>query len=168
MIDDWITIYDLKQDKRHIKLVQDASLHRPDAGLVSKPALFGSRAWWNHVGTDSLPVHTLRGIVTRVYMGGHNDYPEFEMDDGVAKTRWGRLGEDSAYTPGRPIRIRYVEMKFKKGIPRLSNVSKCVLTVDVGLQKEIGQPESGHVRKSAASLRSAADLRRSLSTLFAT
>ena len=138
---DWITIYDLKQDKRLIQLVQDASLHRDDAGLQSRPALFGSREWWKHVGTATLPIHTLEGTITRVYMSGHNDFPEFEMDDGQERTKWERRGEDSAYTVGRPIRIRYVEMKYKKGVPGLGNVSTCILSVEVGLQQSISQPE---------------------------
>jgi len=33
-------------------------------------------------------------------MSGHNDFPEFEMDDGHARTKWMRYGEDSAYTIG--------------------------------------------------------------------
>jgi len=44
-MDDYITIYDLKRDKHHIEIVQNASLHRDDCGLVTKPALFGSREW---------------------------------------------------------------------------------------------------------------------------
>lgn len=134
-MNDYITIYDLKRDKRHIKNVQNASLHRDDCGLVTEPELFGSSKWWKLVGTDQLSIHTLEGKITKVYMSGHNDFPEFEMDDGNEKTKWMRRGEDSAYTVGRPIRMKYVEMKFKKGCVGSSNISQCILTIEVALEK---------------------------------
>jgi hypothetical protein len=88
------------------------------------------------VGTDILPIRTFEGVITRVYMSGQgNNFPEFEMDDGRQKSRWMRVGEDSAYKVGRSIRIRYVEMKFKRPCKVLGPVSECVLTVEVGLEK---------------------------------
>jgi hypothetical protein len=131
-MDDYITIYELKYDDNHIKITQDASLHRDNCGLVTEPALFGSSEWWCLVGTDRLPRHTQEGTITRVYMSGHNDFPEFEMDDGHEKTKWMRQGDDSAYTVGRKIRIQYVEMLFKRRVKGLGDKSKCVLTIEVG------------------------------------
>ncbi len=139
MTDKYTTIYDLKRDEREIMLVQNASLHRDDCGLATSPALFGSAEWFGMVGTDALPVHTLEGKITRVYMSGHNDFPEFEMDDGVEKTKWMRRGENPAYIAGRRIRIRYVEMKWKRPLKGLGPTDECVLTVEVGIEKEISQ-----------------------------
>ncbi len=126
-----ITIYNLKMDKRWIDLVQNASLHRDDCGLTTEPALFGTPEWWSFVGTEKLPVHTVEGVITRVYMSGHNDFPEFEVDDGTEMMRWERRGEDSAFTVGRRVRIRYVEMAFKRPIRGLGKRSKDVLTIEV-------------------------------------
>ena len=136
-MNDYITIYDLKRNRRHIKDVQNASLHSDDCGLVTKPELFGSSKWWKLVGTDQLPIHTLEGIITKVYMSGHNDFPEFEMDDGNKKTTWMRRGEDSAYMVGRPIRMKYVEMKYKKPINCLPPFSQCILSIEVGMEEHL-------------------------------
>ena len=126
-----ITIYNLKMDKRWIELVQNASLHRDDCGLTTEPTLFGTPEWWSFVGTEKLPVHTIEGVITRVFISGHNDFPEFEVDDGTEKTHWERRGEDSAFTVGRRIRIRYVEMAFKRPVRGLGKRSKDVLTIEV-------------------------------------
>ncbi len=130
----FVTIYDFRRDKRQIEILQEASLHRDDCGLVTTPALVGSPEWWELVGTEALPVHTIEGTISRVYMSGHNDFPEFEIDAGETKTQWMRQGEDTAYTVGRPIRLRYVEMKFKKRIKALPPVSRCELTIEVGTE----------------------------------
>jgi len=132
----FITIYDFRRDKRQIELMQKASLHRDDCGLVTKPALVGSAEWWEMVGTDVLPIYEIEGKISRVYMSGHNDFPEFEIDDGKAKTRWMRQGDDPAYTVGHPIRLRYVQMAFKRPIKALPPVSSCVITIEVGKEMD--------------------------------
>ncbi|GEM_PF-4029771 len=69
-------------------------------------------------------------------MSGHNDFAEFEIDDGKTKTRWMRQGDDAAYTVGRPIRLRYVEMAFKRPIKALPPMSRCVITIEVATEMD--------------------------------
>ncbi len=47
-------------------------------------------------------------------MSGHNDWPEFEIDDGAKKTRWTREGSNEMYRVGRRVRLKYVLQKPKK------------------------------------------------------
>jgi len=103
-----LKIYDLKHDSRKIALIQKATLDTKDYGLVPKPALFGSAAWWKAIENNGIPIHTVEGIVSRVYMSGHNDYPEFEIDDGQELTQWTREGKDDAYVVGKRVRLMYV------------------------------------------------------------
>jgi hypothetical protein len=114
MPDEFVKIYDLKQDHRKINLVQKATLETKDYGLVPEPALFGSPDWWRAVEENLIPVHTIEGIISRVYMSGHNDYPEFEIDDGQKKTQWTREGKDEAYVVGRRVKLKYVFQKPKR------------------------------------------------------
>lgn len=115
MPDEFVKIYDLKQDNRKIGLIQKATLETKDYGLVPKPALFGSADWWRAIENNVIPIHTIEGIISRVYMSGHNDYPEFEIDDGQKKTQWTREGKDEAYVVGRRIKLMYVFQKLKRG-----------------------------------------------------
>lgn len=146
----FITIYDFRRDKRQIEIMQNASLHRDDCGLVTTPALVGSPEWWDLVGTERLPIHTIEGKISGVYMSGHNDFPEFEIDDGVTKTQWMRQGDDAAYTVGRFIRLRYVEMAFKRKLKSLLPVSRCEILIEVGTEMELSNMSVDHYGSPAA------------------
>ena len=129
-----VNVYDLGGDCQGIESTQEASL-QGDYGLDTKPALFGSNGWWQLLGTEKLPLYTIEGVISEVYMSGHNDFPEFEVDDGTVRTQWMRLGDDSVYFVGRPVRLQYVEMKFKKVAgkrPVTDDVCECVVRIDMG------------------------------------
>jgi hypothetical protein len=109
-----VAVYELRRDLRLIEMVQKATLHRDDAGLVPEHGLFGSDEWWAAIADGSLPTHTVRGRISSVFMSGHNDFPEFEVDDGSARTTWKREGDDSFYQVGRAVQIDYVLTRFKR------------------------------------------------------
>jgi len=114
MTDELVKIYELKQDHRRIGLIQKACLESKENGFVTEHALFGSADWWRAIEENVIPVHTIEGIISRVHMSGHNDYPEFEIDDGQEKTRWTREGTDKAYVVGRRVKLKYVFQKPKR------------------------------------------------------
>ena len=128
MESDLIKIYDLKMDKERVRQIQKATLETTEFGLVPDPALFGSDEWWGAIKLGRIPVQTVKGVISRVFMSGHNDFPEFEIDDGKEKTQWERRGIEEAYTVGRSVLLKYVIQKFKKSIPSLK-VSKSVLEI---------------------------------------
>ena len=108
-----ITVYDLRDDTLGIESTQRTSL-QSDYGIEPKPALFGSDEWWRILGTEELPLFTIEGVISKVYMSGHNDFPEFELKSGSTKTHWMRLGNDSVYVIGRPMQISYTFLKLKE------------------------------------------------------
>jgi len=111
---DWIKVYDLAEDKKLIAEVQNATLNTKDYGLVPEIALFGSKEWWNTIEKGIIPTYEINGIISRVYMSGHNNWPEFEIDSDGKKTSWARMGIDELYRAGCKVKLEYVVQKAKK------------------------------------------------------
>ncbi len=109
-----IKIYDLRHDRRTITLIQDATLNTEDCGLKLEQGLFGSQEWWQAIEQGVIPKKQIEGVISRVYMSGHNDFPEFEVTSETAKTNWERKGNDTYFVVGRRAKILYVTQKFKK------------------------------------------------------
>lgn len=108
---DWVKAYDLAEDVETIQLVQRATLNTREFGLEPEIALYGSEEWWRAVNDGRIPMYVVNGVISRVYMTGHGDWPEFEVDDGNEGSRWTRVGEQSLYEPGRKVKIEYVLQK---------------------------------------------------------
>ena len=134
-------IYSLREDRDHINAVQRATLETTDLGLVPDPWLFGSLDWWEGVGSGDIPIQTVVGQISHVFMSGHNDYPEFEIDDGASKTHWTRQTSEvpgsalsrrqmaDLYREGARVRLSYVLQRFKKPLAGLGPHSKCVIEI---------------------------------------
>jgi hypothetical protein len=77
-----------------------------------------SDEWWNHIEQGDLRTYTLRGVITRIYMGSMNDWPEFEIraDEG-GLSQWTREANSKelsrAYAPNRRAEIDYVLQKHR-------------------------------------------------------
>jgi len=105
---DMIQVYDLRRNRNRVADVQHATLHTDRYGIVPDHGLFGSDEWWQAIGSGAIETHTVEGHISRVYMSGHNDFPEFEVDDGSSRTQWERFGDDDWYVVGRRIRVDFV------------------------------------------------------------
>lgn len=88
MNDNWIKVYELSQDLETMALIQKASQQTADFGFVPEVALFGSDDWWAAVEDGRIERYTIEGVVTRLYMSGHGDWPEFEVESGKEITCW--------------------------------------------------------------------------------
>jgi hypothetical protein len=77
-------------------------------GLEPEVALYGSDEWWRAVEDGRIPTHVVSGVISRIYLTGHGDWPEFELDSGHEKSRWTRAGDPSLYESGRAVRLEYV------------------------------------------------------------
>ena len=110
--------YDLRQDSQRVSAVQNATMTTDRYGIVPEHGLLGSEEWWQAIESGLIQVNRLEGTVSRVYMSGHNDFPEFEVDDGNSKTRWERYGKESEYLEGQHVVIEYVQTKsrFTQGL----------------------------------------------------
>ena len=106
-------VYDLRSDQRYISDVQDATLTTKNFGITQDHGLFGSTNWWKAVESGELPLHKMEGILSRVYMSGHNDFAEFELSDGVRKQSWARRGPDGQHVEGAPAMVEYVHTKSR-------------------------------------------------------
>jgi hypothetical protein len=62
-----VRVYDLRDDRERVELMQAASLNRPDLGLTIEPALVGSDQWWAIIKDRSLPETVIDCVITRVY-----------------------------------------------------------------------------------------------------
>ena len=118
-------IYSLKSDARHIENVQKATLETESYGIVSEHGLFGSSEWWDALKSGEIKIHALEGVISKVYMSGHNDFPEFKIEAAGNVTSWERKGNIALYKEGVPVKIEYVLTKSKydqKFSPTILNV----------------------------------------------
>lgn len=126
-------IYNLKNDVNRIKMIQEASLDKSlQSGLkIENGLLFGTKEWFNAIENCIIVKHTVKGIISRVYMSGHNDYPEFEIESNEDKTTWTREGIDKAYKIGKSVELIYVEQKYKRPTDVTGSISKCVIEIKI-------------------------------------
>ena len=133
MVIKWIKVYDLAQDKELLAKIQKATLNTDNYGFVSEIALFGSEEWWSAIKKGLIPKYEIFGTISRIYMSGHNDWPEFEIDSGREKTSWTRVGNDEFYKVGSKVKLEYVIQKAKKswtGIPYQKKVLSVYIKED--------------------------------------
>ncbi len=57
---------------------QKASRGTTDFGYVPEIAIFGSADWWAAVEDGRIERHMIEGVISRLYMTGHGDWPEVE------------------------------------------------------------------------------------------
>jgi len=113
-----IIVYQLRRDKQQIEAVQRATTTTRKFGIMRTHGLFGSDEWWKNIESRKLAVHTLSGIIARLYMGGMRDRPEFivRSDDGK-ESSWLRQANskelDEFYSVGRQIEIDYVLQRHR-------------------------------------------------------
>ncbi len=113
-----ITVYQLRQNKRQIESVQQATLKTLKFGIAQTHGLFGSDEWWKNIESGKLAVHTLKGVITRLFLGGMRDTEEFTMrlETGEELT-WLRYADNKElfgfYAVGRQIEIDYVLQRHR-------------------------------------------------------
>jgi len=93
--------------------------------------LFGTKEWFDAIEHEIIPKYLVKDIISKVYMSGHNDYPEFEVENSEGKTVWTRLGYDAAYQVGKKVELIYVEQKYKRPTDITGAISKCVIEIRV-------------------------------------
>ncbi len=73
--------------------------------------MFGTSEWINNLRNDNL-IETIEGKISSLYFSGHNDFAEFEIDNGVSKYNFERLGNEELYKIGLDFRIECVKAKY--------------------------------------------------------
>lgn len=137
---DWQQVYELKQDTGYVAAVQKATLTTDEFGIEPTNGLLGSSEWWREIERGNLPLQTLKGTITRVFMGSMGDWPEFEMqtDDGslLEFTRYQNAPDGSAdhlYAVGRQIEVDFVWQQFRPKAPDwgLPKEQRCVIAIRI-------------------------------------
>jgi len=114
-----VTVYKLADDRDSIARIQKATLTTDDFGIRQTHGLFGSPEWWAKIASGELLLETIRGTISKVYMGSMGDWPEFQVEtsDGTKEsfTRWvSRREMDREYRNGRLVEIDFVWQFHKK------------------------------------------------------
>ena len=127
-------VYELSADEEYVNQMQDASVNRPDLGLVPDP-LVGGPEWWNEIKSGGRPTHHVEGTIVSAYWAGMGDWPEFRIRaaDGAEST-WTRQGDVRRYVEGLRAQVEYVEHAWKRGgeaAMGLGDASKIVLRITV-------------------------------------
>jgi len=140
-----VTIYCLKDDKKYLSDLQNASKDlRPDIGLeISEFGLIGNPDWWEAVQDGRIPTEVVEGKVSKVYKTGHNDFPQFDIDSNGKITSWMQYGNWQYYKVGNIIKISYVLQKFKKPLKGVGDSTQVVLTVEAQNVDVIKEPFKG-------------------------
>jgi len=136
-----VQVYGLRFDDDYVSKVQSATLGATGAGLVPDPHLYGSAEWWASIESGNIPVRAITGTISRVFMSGHNDYPEFEIDSDGQKTCWTRTTSAipdcdltrgqlaNLYRIGASVKLSYVEQRFKTPLKGVGEHSECILEI---------------------------------------
>lgn len=127
------TVYRLRDDWNKIQRLQAASsdAKSPNGLKVENGLLVGTDEWFNAIDSRQIDKITLRGTITKVFMSGHNDMPEFEMEANGEKTNWPRCGKDEFYKEGKAIELTFVKQKFKRPIGILGPTSHLVTQIRI-------------------------------------
>lgn len=107
-------MYDLRNDSVRVRQIQEATLTRPDVGLLPEPALFGSADWWAAVEDGRVPTRTVEGRVSEVRWESMGDWPgwTFTAVDGEA-SNWTREGDYTRYVEGLAARLTIAVVSWK-------------------------------------------------------
>ena len=138
-----IHIYDARKNKRGAKLSQNTTLNSENGLDLLDGLLCYSPSWFEAIEEGRIPVEKAQGKITRVYVSGHNDYPEFELSEAGNISNWTRYGTetylrkalyDRFYKVGNTVRITYVLHPWKPDPDNRwlnDGPAKIVLTVEI-------------------------------------
>jgi hypothetical protein len=79
---------------------------------------FASSGVSDRVASGEIPLHTSRGVITKLYMGSMNDWPEFTMrSDSGEESSWSRYGipEEMADTTNRAAGLKLITCSNRAG-----------------------------------------------------
>jgi hypothetical protein len=127
-MDRWQKVYDLADDQDRIVAARQTTASPGVFGLAPGPAPFGSADWWQSIEDGQIVKHSVSGVIVKLYMTGHGDWPQFDLEGDGVKTSWTRLGDQSAYREGREARVDYVELKTKNVLLGKTH-QRCVLKI---------------------------------------
>lgn len=127
------TAYKFQEDIEAIKRVQEVSGDpKSDYGFKTENDLFiGTKEWFQATEDGRISKETLIGTISKVYIAGHNDWPEIEIKSKDGISIWTREGIDKLYKVGKRIEIDFVIQKLKRPWEMLGSTTKKVLEIRI-------------------------------------
>jgi hypothetical protein len=130
------TVYQFKHNKRQIAAIQNATRTTEEFGIEPTHGVVGTDEWWSNIQSGRLLVHTLRGLISRVYMGSMRDWPEFSLTVPTGETtNWTREADSDElfqmYVEGRAIELDYVLQNHRKKSWDKGSQTKMVLAIRI-------------------------------------
>ncbi|HEV2180148.1 MAG TPA: hypothetical protein VGR59_07500 [Gemmatimonadaceae bacterium] len=137
--------YDIRQDAERIARIRASERSTTGLGLSPAQAPFGSPEWWAAIDDGRIPLYTVHGVISRLYVSGlpSPDWPEFEIDAEGERSSWPRmtsdgppgsptrLARDALYELGRPVLLKYVRQRLRHELPGKAFI-KTVLEIWIG------------------------------------
>ena len=125
--------YRFQEDKEAIERIQSVSKDKnSDYGLKTENGLLvGTKKWFEAIESGVIPKRKIKGQITKVFMSGHNDWPEFELESEEGKSNWTREGFDQLYKVGKHIELTYVIQKYKRPLDILGPTTKKVIEIKI-------------------------------------
>ena len=111
-------VYRLRSDTHTIDGIQHATKTTLGFGIMRTHGLFGSAQWWQHIENGRLRLHTLKGVVLRLYVNNPrvSDSMIVRSENGI-RSEWlprangPELG--ALYHEGHPIEVDYVVQRAR-------------------------------------------------------
>lgn len=136
-----IRVYDVRNDESTMRATQDTTLNTQGGLALLNGLLCYSPEWFKAVESGDIQSIIVDGVISRVFMSGHNDFPEFEIDADGQTSSWARCvskphlatGTD-LYQAGSKVRLVYVRHPWKPDQPAsqiLGSHAKIVVSIDI-------------------------------------
>ena len=133
------TVYSLRDDKKDIADVQEASLSPKPFGLKADQGLFGSEIWWENIQNGKIPLIQFAGTITKLFFSGMDYEPCFEMIMPNGKTfEYDCLVNQKAdrkfYQVGNKVEILFVLQPLKTPIETPAGLEKdvrCLIEIKI-------------------------------------
>lgn len=124
-------IYDFREDKKFIKFLGDWVFSKRFSETDGQPVdgfIPGTSDWFSKIDEGQIPIYKIKGVITRVFMTGHNDWAEFEMESNGIITKWNRMGDKKKFVIGREVIVTYTKQKLVNGHV---NIYKTTLEIQI-------------------------------------
>lgn len=127
------TAYKFQDDKEAIQKLQKVSSDsKSDNGYKTENGLLiGTKEWFKAIEDGLIKKETVAGRISKVYMSGHNDWPEFEIESDGEKSSWTREGIDTLYEVGKKVELSYVLQKYKRPWDLTGPTAKQVMEIKI-------------------------------------
>lgn len=97
-------LYDIRIDRNLQKILRETRRLGLETKIAKVFPDYGSNEWWDVI-SEKNQIEVLTGVITRVFISGHGDFPEFELESSGKSYRFERKGDEGDYQIGDNLRL---------------------------------------------------------------